>query len=559
MPMVVSDYVAEFLANKGINHVFGYQGSAVAKVIDSLVNTGCIRFIQNYHEQASALAADGLARISGTVGVAVATSGPGATNLVTGIANAQMDSIPVLFITGQDYSHRIGKVVGRSNGFQDLDIVTLVKPITKYAVTVTDPNRIRYELEKAFHIAASGRPGATLLDLPIDIQFKEIVPEEQEGYVPPAAVEANPDATEKAIAMLRAARRPVILVGGGVRVAKAEQSLRRLAAMGVPVAATLNGLDVVEGALGFAGLYGRADANLAVREADVLLVLGSRLGFHHVGKTPADYTRAKVIHVDIDEGELGRGFEPALAVQADLKTFLDDLLAKLEGNPLPDYSGWRHIVDGWVSDIGDAVIVNKSGGVDPVSFLATLSQGVADDAIFTADVGQNQMWMAQAFKMRGQQRLLNSSGLGAMGYALPAAVGACFVGNGAQVVAVTGDGGLQMNLQELNLLGHLDLNIKCVVMNNNGPGMIRELQQKYYKKNYYGSSNEYYSCPDLQSLAKAFRIEYLRIDESVSIDEVISTVRRPGPSLIEVVLAVDTPLLNRYDQREILEARRIHD
>lgn len=555
--MKVAEYIADYLVQNDVRHVFGFQGGAILKLLDAMVETGKIEYIQNYHEQASAFCADAYSRITGNIGVALATSGPGATNLITGIANAQLDSVATLFITGQDYTHHIRKSEGvRLNGFQDLDIVSVVKPITKYAVTVMDPNRIRYELEKALHLAKAGRPGATVLDIPIDIQFKDIDPETLEGFVPEEESHELGD-IPAVIDLIKAAKRPVILAGGGVKIAKAQEELRQLVATtDIPVVSTLNGLDAYEGAFSFSGLHGSTFSNLALYNADLVLVLGARLGQRQVGKVLTNYTQGKVVHIDIDRTELGRVFPDSLRICADLKLFLRDFNSAAAGQIFPDFTPWQETIRNWESLYGKNTQLNKVG-LDPVEFVEKVTSLLDRDAIVTADVGQNQMWVAQAFRVRGNQRLLNSTGLGSMGYSLPASIGAKIARPNSQVVAFTGDGGLQMNLQELLLLGQRQLDITCIVMNNNTLGMMREVQKRYYNSHYIGANEQEFICADLEALAKAFKLEYLRVDSCADVDKVVDAIKTPRPYLVDVRIAFDSLLLNRYDEAHIFEANKI--
>lgn len=560
MSMNVAAYVARFLIDKKVGHVFGYQGGAILKLVDEMVATGAIEFIQTYHEQGAAFAADAYSRVTSNLGVAMATSGPGATNLVTGIANANLDSVPTLFITGQDYKANITNSNGaRQNGFQDLDIVSVVKPITKYAALVTEPARIRYELEIACHHAMSGRPGAVLLDIPIDVQFAEIDADTLEGYVPPPARPNDDFALQDVIAALQAARRPLILVGGGVRISRVHAQVNALARrVNVPVISTLNGLDVCEGNYGFAGLYGNTSANLAAVNADLMLVLGARFGQRQVGKIPEKYTSARIIHIDIDDTELQRVFADELAIRADLGAFLDALLPALQDVVLPDYSAWHERLRAWVSKYDGNARLNDVG-IDPVCLVDALRPYLANHAILTNDVGQNQMWVSQSFRVKTGQRLLNSVGLGSMGYSLPAAIGAKIACPERQVVSFMGDGGLQINIQELMLVGMRQLGLKCVVFNNKTLGMIREVQIRYYKANYHGANPREFGCVDLEMLARTYGLGYRRIASLADVPAVADAFADDRPYIIEVLVDLDSKLTNRYDEAACFEAERIDD
>ena len=555
--MVVAEYIAEFLVKKGVRHVFGYDGGAILKLLDSFIATGKIAYVQNYHEQASAFSADAYGRLSGNIGIALATSGPGATNLITGIANAQLDSVPTLFITGQDYAaNALMKNGARLNGFQDLDIVSVVKPITKYATALYDPNKVREEMEKAFYYAQSGRPGAVLLDIPIDVQFKEIDPLTLTGFTP---LEETRDYSQlpDIIREIKDAKRPVVLAGGGIHLGGAAKELKDfIERTQIPVINTTNGLDAIEGAYSFAGLHGNTFSNLAVQNADLMIVLGARMGQRQVGKKPENYTSAKVVHIDIDTSELGRVMPQTISIQSQLKPFLIEMNAKLRGENLPDFTAWHHQIQDWETRFAEMAHMNKEG-IDPVRAVKTLSAYFADDAVITNDVGQNQMWVCQAFRKKGTQRLLNSTGLGSMGYSLPAAIGAVFACPGQQIICFTGDGGLQMNIQELMLVGQRQLPIKCIVFNNNTLGMMREVQKRYYNANYFGACLEDFMCVDLQKIADAYHLNYIRLDDESQIPLLQEALKDGKPYLVDMRIMFDSQLSNRYDESHIFEAERL--
>jgi acetolactate synthase-1/2/3 large subunit len=558
--MNVAQYVANFLLEKGVRHVFGYQGGAILKLVDELVATGKIKFIQNYHEQGSAFCADAYSRVTGNLGVALATSGPGATNLITGIVNANLDSIPTLFITGQDYKANITNSSGaRQNGFQDLDIVSIVKPVTKYASLVIDPSKIRYELERAYICATQGRPGAVLLDIPIDIQFAEIDPQALEGFDPPTATAAQTINISEVIRTILTAKRPLILVGGGIRLSGVHEKLCEFAKFtNIPVISTLNGLDVYEGNYGFAGLYGNTGANLAAQNADLIIVLGARLGQRQVGKKPENYTAARIIHVDIDAIELKRVFADELAINTHLSTFFAEMLPALRDVDMPDYSSWHQTIRDWQKKYHVNALLNDRG-LDPVRVVEEMLMLVSTNAILTNDVGQNQMWVAQAFKVKKGQRLLNSVGLGSMGFSLPAAIGAKFAAVERQVVSFMGDGGLQINIQELMLVGIYRLGLKCVVFNNKTLGMIREVQIRYYNANYHGANPQEFGCVDLRMLAQAYGLAYRLVESMEDIASLGEVFSDNLPYIIEVPLDLDSKLTNRYDEAHCFEAERIHE
>jgi len=542
--MQLAEYLAKKLKKIGVTHVFGYPGSAVLNIIEKIGKTDGIEYVQNYHEQASAFAADAYARYTGKLGVALATSGPGATNLVTGIANAHLDSVPVLFITGQentrfiDFSSR-----ARSCGFQDLDIVQIVKPITKFATTITSAADFPAILEHALTVAVSGRPGAVLLDIPIDLQFQEIAVAEDElaGETGIASYRAQDEplrsqdrsgdlqALHDAIA--RAAR-PVCLLGGGVRIAGACEPVRAfLASTRIPFVSTLNGLDAQDGGLGFAGVYGTPLANYAIHHADLLIAFGARFGMHHVGKNVSQYTNAKVIHVDIDAGELNRVFADSLAIRDDLSFFVAAYNQRYFDDPNPDFSGWLAELEQVRKARSGAMLEGFDSPVEPLRKILGL---LNDSAVVSGDVGLNQMWLAKAYRQQGNRRLLNSTGLGAMGYAIPAALGVKVADPQRQVVAVLGDGGLYMNLQELLFIAHHGLGVKMVVLNNATLGMIRKVQDRFYDGSGIGTSDRHFTQTSLAALAAGFGISYCAYpSDDLTLQQALND---PFPCLIEIAV-----------------------
>ncbi|MDJ0625427.1 MAG: thiamine pyrophosphate-binding protein [Candidatus Caenarcaniphilales bacterium] len=555
--MIVAEFIANFFVEKEIKHIFGFQGGAILKILDYMISSGKIEYIQNYHEQASSFCADAYARITGKIGAAIATSGPGATNLINGIVNAQFDSVPCIFITGQDYTQNIKKPKGvRLNGFQDLDIVQMVKPVTKYAATIYDPKKIKYELQKAYHLAISGRPGSVLLDIPIDIQFAEIQENELEVFDKFSEFQNELSKIDEFFKLLQSSSRPTILIGGGIRTAKATKELKEFAELSqIPVVTTLNGIDCLEGAFSFSGLHGNTFANLALYNSDLILVLGSRLGQRQVGKKREKYAKnAKFIHVDIDRIELNRAVKEDLSIVADVKVFLSEVnkIIKKEKVFIPDFSSWFQQISDWKEKHSGNTHLNKKS-LDPVVFLKKLFPSFEENAIFVSDVGHNQMWVAQAVQIKGEQRLLNSTGFGSMGYALPASIGAKFAKPNSQVVCFTGDGGLQMNMQELLLISQKRLDIKCIVFNNNTLGMMREVQERYFNSHFFGSNSKDFICVDLLKLAATYDLGYLKISEEKDIEKMKDVLQQKDPYIIDLRLSKDSLLLNRYDESDVFE------
>lgn len=560
--MNLACYVANFLKEKGVTHIFGYPGRASLKLIHEISATEGLTYIQNYHEQACAFAADAYARVTNNIGVAVSTSGPGATNLITGIANAQYDSIPTLFITGQDnLSHVTSTNGARQNGFQDVDIVNIVKSITKYSKLINSAHEIQVELEKAFSIATTGRPGAVLLDIPIDIQFQNIGNLDfNKKYFHPTKNVSEESIVEKVKSLandIRKSKRPLVLVGGGVRTSNAVKEFRGfINATNLQVVGTLNGLDVVESVIGLGGLNGTTVANLAINNADLLVVFGSKFGLQHVGKNSNQYTNSKIWHIDIDAMELGRVFKKSDQIKSDIKSVLIELEKDFIKDPIPLKSEWRGCVESWLEKYANNTRVNGRG-LDPITYCDYLFKVIPNGSIIVNDVGQHQLWVSQAFKSNGSLRILNSCGHGSMGYSLPASIGALFADPSACVISCNGDGGFQMNMQELMLISSKNLNIKIIVFNNQTLGMIREIQDAHYNEVHIGTNSLEYSCVDLQKLSSAYGIPYLKIESERDFEWSSKLLLSKGPSLIEVALPPDTKLLNKFAELDIYDREKI--
>ena len=547
--MKLSDYVATFLKDNGVTTVFGYQGGAITHFVDSIYKIEGIKFISNHHEQASAFAAEGYARVSGNIGVCTATSGPGATNLITGIGSAYFDSIPCLYITGQvnTYEYKRSKEI-RQEGFQETDIVSIVKPITKYAVMITEAEKIKYYLEKAIYIAKEGRPGPVLLDLPMDIQRAEINLDslvgfyESEEYKTKIRSEVNAQEVNKLIELIKSSKRPLILVGGGIRLAKAEIELEKfIVATGIPVVSTLMGIDCVNHEhktyVGYMGAYGTRYSNLAVANCDLLIVLGSRLTTRQTSSLTDSFAReAKIVHVDIDKNEINIKVKEYLCIECDLKLFICELNEILNTAHYKfDFTLWIDKINDYKGKYPSYTTKTDIKEIDPNEFMNKISEMIHKNSIVCLDIGQNQIWASQSLKLSKTQRLLNAGGMGAMGFALPAAIGAWYAKPNFKIVAITGDGGIQMNIQELQTMVREKIPIKIIVMNNKALGMIRHFQEMYFEANYYGTI-EGYSVPDFIKISEAYGIKALRISEISQINHLKEKLNDDESYLIEVEL-----------------------
>jgi len=507
----------------GVDVLFGYPGGAIMPIYDALAGSG-LRHILVRHEQGASFAADAYARATGRVGVCMATSGPGATNLVTGIANAYMDSVPMVCITGQ-----VGTGLLGTDGFQEVDLIGVTLPIVKHSWLVRDPAQIPSVIARAFAIAREGRPGPVIVDIPKDVAASFVETSEMgelPAYVPPA-----PDmkAIAAASAMIEAAKKPLFYVGGGVHMADADQELRDLVARtGIPVVSTLKGIGTVSTYedlyLGMLGMHGTRAANLAVDEADLLIAIGARFDDRATGKLSAFAPNARVIHFDIDPAEINKTRHAHVAVLGDLKIALPAL------NPrIGDISGWMKFNkdNKWQHRFRyDA----PGKGIYAPALLKSLSEKAGDRFIAACDVGQHQMWVAQHCEFTQNRAHLTSGGSGAMGYGLPAGLGAKLALPDHHVVTISGDGSFMMNIQEMATLRRYGIPLKIVLLDNSSLGLVRQWQELFYEENY--SEIDLSDNPDFVEVAKAFGISAFRI-----------TLRHEVEGAIDRLLAADGPTL----------------
>lgn len=537
--MKVSDYIVEFLIKQGVTDVFGYPGGMVAHLMDSFDKyKGQISVHTNYHEQASSFAANGYAQVSGKVGVAYSSSGPGATNMITGICNAYFDSIPTVFLTGQVNTYEAKRNLPiRQKGFQETEIIPIVQSITKYCAYVEREEDIRYELEKAFYIAKEGRKGPVLLDIPMNVQRMEIEPEKLRPFESEEQKSTEID-VGVIVEALKKAKRPVLLVGAGVKSEQARKLVNELVKKWkIPVVSSMIAVDVVPSSegmnFGFLGAYGSRTANFIVAKSDLVIAIGSRLDVRQVGGKRENFApNAQLIRVDIDAGELShRVNDREKHICANAEVVLQKLCTE-EVDVLNLTNGWidvcrqlREELDG-LDDKAPNIAVKKIGKVIPAEYT------------ITTDVGQNQVWVAQSFETKAGQNVLFSGGLGSMGYSLPAAIGA-YYGNRKPVIAFNGDGGLQMNIQELQFIAREKLPIAIVVLNNHALGMIRHFQEMYFDGNYTQTvDGNGYESPDFEKIAQAYGIKFEMLDASKEIAQDILDIMEP--ILIEVIFSENT-------------------
>lgn len=551
--MKLSDYIADFLAKQGIRHVFAVTGGASIHIIHSLAEHPDIDFIAPHHEQAGAMAADGYARTTGGLGCALATSGPGATNLLTGICCSWFDSVPVLYLTGQVATFRFrGETGVRQMGFQETQIVDIVESVTKYAVQVTDPADIRFELEKALHIAQDGRPGPVLVDIPDDLQRGDIDPAALAGFPWPDeggdALTAPLDADiDRCLGLMAEAERPVLIPGWGVRLAKAEPELRRLVdVLRYPVCPSWGAMDLLDHGhpsfVGGLGTHGTRYGNFAVQNSDLVFAIGARMSTRETGSPMESWARgAKTIVVDIDPAELGKfptmGKPIDVPVESDAKRFLSRLLGRLNDYAAPDMAPWLERVAGWKQKFPIRLPeFDDEGPVNPYVFMAALARFAPENAQIFSDTGCAIAWLMQGYPFRSGQRAYHAFNNTPMGYALPAAIGGSLALNGASVICVAGDGSLMLNVQELATVRRHDLPLRIFVVNNDGFSMVRQTQEQWLGGVYVATSPEGgLGFPDFGALAKSFDIPALRLDRNADVDDVLRAVMaHDGPILCDV-------------------------
>jgi len=524
-----SEILIQCLEREGVDVVFGYPGGAIMPVYDALYDAR-VKHVLVRHEQAAVLAADGYARASGKVGVCLATSGPGATNLVTGIANAFMDSVPLVAVTGQVPTSLLG-----TDAFQEVDILGITLPIVKHSFLVRSVEDLAETIHEAFHLARSGRPGPVLVDLPKDVanearSMVQVGPKEARAPVTP-----DPTALAEALELLRSSERPVLYGGGGIVLGRAVDAVRRFVdETRIPVVTTLKGLGAVptdhELFLGMLGMHGTKAANLAVQRSDVLVAVGVRFDDRATGKLSEFAPGAKVLHLDVDPAEVGKLRRADVALVGDLAPALDGLAAPLE------ISSWMKTCARLRADHRWDYEPARRGDDDGVygpRFLKKLSEAAGNGAIFACDVGQHQMWVAQHCRFRRPEQHLTSGGLGTMGYGLPAAIGAHFARPDRTVVNVTGDGSIMMNFQEFATLGRYHVPVKIVVLDNRALGLVRQWQELFFDGRY--SEVDLSDNPDFARVAESFGIESSSVakaeDEDAAIEKLLAA---PGPALLHV-------------------------
>lgn len=543
--MKVSDYIAQLFVEHNMKHIFSISGAGNVHLLNSIMDNDKLVSVHPHQEQAGVLASLAYKRICGRLGVMITTSGGAATNAITGALDAWADSIPVLVISGQEKSQFVQEHKDlRMWGVQGFDIAKTVTNITKYAVLITDPKRVRYEFEKAIHIAESGRPGPVWIDIPTDVQAAQIDPSTLEGYTP-EVVKADVDALQldKIVTMIRAAKRPVFIFGNGVRLSGAAGMLPELVEkLQSPFLMAWNGVDMIDSNhplnYGREGTYGQRCANFVVQNADLVVTVGTRMAIPQVGYDLREFARdAKKVVVDIDQTELDKfaADDSFLLIKADAKDFIDGLISKA-GSPV-DISAWVSTCNKWKAQYPfvepEGLHKEEDGYLNSYSFIQELNKHFADDEIVVTDMGTALTCTHQAIKLNGRQRVVTSTGLGEMGFGLPGAIGASLAAAGKRVVLINGDGSMMMNLQEMQTIIHYGLPIKLFVYINDGYLTIKHTQNNLFGKKFAGSgAASGVSCPDFGKIGAAFGFKTASIR---TMDE--------APGIIEEVLNSDGPVL----------------
>jgi acetolactate synthase I/II/III large subunit len=531
------DALMESLKAEGVDVVFGLPGGANLPTYDAFVNGG-IRHILVRHEAGGGHAAEGYAKATGKVGVAFATSGPGATNLITPICDAMMDSVPVVFITGQVRTELLG-----TDGFQEADTIGITMPVVKHSFMIIDPQEIPRAIHEAFHIASTGRPGPVLVDIPQDlsraeIDYEPVADVRLPGYQP--RIEGNQKQIRQAAKALASAQRPVIYAGGGVVNANASAELTAFATSDrFPVTCTLMGLGAFpaphEQWLGMLGMHGTRAANYAMDEADLICAVGARFDDRITGKLSEFAPRAKFIHIDVDPAEISKNVPAHIPIVGDAKHVLAKLLTEysaLEADPARLDAWWARI-DGWKAKHPLGYEDSADSEIKPQFMVQALYQATAGEAIITSDVGQHQMWAAQYYDFPAPRRWINSGGLGTMGFGLPAAMGAAVGEPDRLVCCIAGDGSVQMNAQELATCAQNNIPIKVFIMNNGYLGMVRQWQELFWDGKY--SHVDMGEFPDFVKLAEAYGVTAMRLtDKNTLVQDMKDAIAIDGPVLVDV-------------------------
>ncbi len=557
--MKLSDYVVDFLYRQGINHVFCVTGGAAAHLIDSVAQHPKMEYVCHPHEQAAAMAVDGYTRVSKNMGAAFVTTGPGVTNLMTGIANLYYDSLPSIFIAGQVASFRLTRNSPgvRQLGFQESPHVDMVSPITKYASLVDDPSRIRFELEKAIWTAKEGRPGPVFIDICDDVQREEIDPNSLESFIPPQPESVDhthiDDQVNEALRLVADAQRPVLVLGGAVKIARVEAQARAFAdRLGIPIALTWATMDMFAtdhhlNTGGF-GVSSVRRGNFAIQNSDLVFSIGSRLDTHATGSPLNTFARgAKKIVVEMDEAEAGKfgrqGLDIDVLITADVRDFFASVERNSNSIPEMNVAPWIEQIHAWreAFPVNPPEFSNQKGSVNPYTFLAELGKLTKSNEIIVTDCGANLVQTFQGYPIQEGQQVTSALNNSPMGYSLAGSIGACFANGKQQVVCIIGDGGLQVNLQELLTVNRYELPIKIFLFNNHGYGIIQQTQEDWLDSRFVGSRESGgLSDPDYAVIAEAMGVKSVTIASHDGMPDAIQRVLdAPGPILCVLDMSPD--------------------
>ena len=553
--MKLSDYVIDFIIKQGVQHVFMLPGGGAMHLNDSLGRRRDeVEFVAMLHEQAVSIATEAYVKVSNNLGVAMVTSGPAGTNSVTGVAGAWLDSMPCLFLSGQVKRPDLKTGTGlRQLGSQEIDIVQIMRSITKYAVTITEPELVRFHLEKALYLAKNGRPGPVWVDVPLDVQAAQIEPDALTGFIPETATRDKlslGDQVRDLIGMLQASQRPVIVAGNGIHVAGAlAEFYDAVEKIQAPVLTTWLAMDLIADAnplfAGRPGAIAPRGANFSLQNTDLMLVIGSRLDMAFTGYAHDKLARgAKKVIVDIDEAEIKKMKTLIhLPIVADVREFLSELLLQLATASLPSYASWRERTQDWKRRYPVVLDEHRQTqeGVSVYHFSDVLSDELVEgDLLVSGSSGTAVELFLLAFKVKDRQRIFHTRGLGAMGFGLPASIGACLAHGSRRTVCVDGDGGFQMNIQELATVERLQLPIKFFVVNNDGYASIRSSQQSYFQQLVAADETSGLHLPDLQKVAAAYGLPVVRITNQADLrTEIRKVLETAGPVVCEIMALPD--------------------
>jgi len=563
--MKLSDYVFDFMSSKGMDTIFSVSGGAAAHLLNSVAERDDFQYICSYHEQACSMAAESYARLRNKPACVLVTNGPGSTNTITGVSGAYGESIPMIVISGQvPTTQSLGSLPDdiklRQLGVQECDIISVVDSMTKYAVQITDPKEIKYHLERAYHEATTGRMGPVWLDIPLDIQNSKIELDELIGYEPSDKQLARYDVDE-IINLISKSKRPLMVVGNGIHLSNTEDLFLQLKdKLQIPLISTWTSKDLVnsndELFVGNFGLLGERAANLSIQNSDLLLILGSRLSIPNVGyRTNLFSPNSKKIMVDIDMNEL---FKPTISIDYpindDLNNFLNNILSALGDIKLSNHRKWIDLTNLWKSKypVFQPEYKKNKNRINSFYFMEVLSDKLVDNNIVVTDMGTSYTCSMQSLKMNGKNRLFTSSTQASMGFGLPGAIGSHFACPEKDIILITGDGGLQMNIQELQSVIHHNIPIKIFVLNNNGYLAISLMQDNLFNSNYIGTNKESgVSNPDFRRVAEAYGFRTFKFEDNIQLEDNIDKVlNTEGPVLCEILMVENQLLMPRVQSRK---------